>query len=283
MLEQSHSLDDKKSFLLILMSVLSLHILFFFSLHIWHTPTKHPLPQRQKVLVQTIALNTGSKAMANVGLPEISEAVPHATNSEPAAKTEAISPPPKASKKVDKLKKESITATKVKEEKKIAPAKSAQKQPNPEAASQKEPENTRQQELLAKAKETIGKIGTKHDNLAKAAPAQSSTYKQIGSLSAETLTVDGVKGEFSSSEATYVDILVSRLRTMLKLPEYGEVTIALTLNRTGKVEKLLVINAASRRNREYVESEVPTIIFPRFDKQFSNESTYTFTITLSNE
>lgn len=280
MLEQCHSHEDKNYFLFILTSVISLHLLFFSTIYLWETTNKpHPLPNRQKVIVQTISLKEGSTAKVSVGNPETTEFVPQATKSDP-VKMDAPATP--KSKKVDKLKNEPIVIPKTKEVKKVTVTKNAKTEAKPEAAK-KEPENVRQQELLAKAKETIGKIGIKHDNLAKVSTANSPTYKQIGSLTAESITVDGMKGEFSSGEATYVDVLVARLRSMLKLPEYGEVAIALTLNRSGKVEKLSVLNAESRRNRDYVEAQVPTIVFPNFDKQFAKESSYTFTITLSNE
>jgi len=70
---------------------------------------------------------------------------------------------------------------------------------------------------------------------------------------------------------------------LLRLPDYGDVKVNLTLDRTGKVFKISVINAESVANRKYIEKALPEMSFPEFGTNFASAAEYTFAITLSNE
>ena len=67
------------------------------------------------------------------------------------------------------------------------------------------------------------------------------------------------------------------------MPEYGDIKIKLTLNRQGKVTKIIVTSSASVANRQYIEKVLPSLTFPVFGAPFGDAKDYTFTITLSNE
>ena len=81
----------------------------------------------------------------------------------------------------------------------------------------------------------------------------------------------------------YDQILGQRLHQWLRLPEYGEVTIQLTLNRDGTVAKALVVKAESETNRTYIQQQLPHLRFPTFGKQFPGEETHAFLLVLKNE
>lgn len=102
--------------------------------------------------------------------------------------------------------------------------------------------------------------------------AKTSSPKQISTLASEAL----------SFETAYQDQLITFLEQALTLPEKGDVKLSLTLNRAGHVQAVSVKQTTSERNRTYVESTVPTLLLPPFDKQFKGESTHTFSITLTS-
>lgn len=282
MLQQAEEFENPATFRTVIFGVLAIHSLFFFSAYLWEIKSTPPPLLHQKVTVQTVALSPakeGSKAEVIASSAEMIEIVPQETLQQ----EEPIVEPAKPIKKP-------LPKAKAKPEKKLEKPAAKQTKANAVAEAKKEVpakdnEKAKQQALLAKAKESIGKIAKKQDNggqVSKQLTAKLDTsYKKINGLATETIV--GTSGELSSTEVSYVDMLVARLQSMLKLPEYGEVTISLTLHRTGKVEKLSILQSASRRNREYVEKELPNIVFPGFDKLFTKENSYTFILTLSNE
>ena len=74
-----------------------------------------------------------------------------------------------------------------------------------------------------------------------------------------------------------------KLRRLLRLPEFGDVKLKLTLERSGKIANVSVLSAQSSLNRTYIESTLPTLKFSDFGKNFSGQSQYTFVINLTNE
>lgn len=144
---------------------------------------------------------------------------------------------------------------------------------------------TKQRELLAKAQESIGKIpknSGKISAIKNSSTAIAALPSKIQGLHIDTITSDS-GGSLSATELSYRDELASRLKLLLKLPEYGQVKIRLTLERSGKVAKLEIVSAESSANRKYVEKTVPTLTLPAFGNYFSGKSEYTFAITLSND
>lgn len=178
----------------------------------------------------------------------------------------------------NKPKKKSTEVVKPKPEKKAEPAK-PKVDPAAEAAKAK------RRELLADAQKSIAKIDRVHDKLA--ATESSSTAAgiipaQIDTLQVETLATESAD-TLSPREKSYYEELASRLKLLLRLPEFGEVRIKLTLDRSGKFLKVVVMSAESTKNRKYIEKTLPTLTYPSFGNNFNDQSEYTFIIALSNE
>lgn len=74
------------------------------------------------------------------------------------------------------------------------------------------------------------------------------------------------------------DDLVSFLHSSLNLPEFGEVTIQLTIRRNGTVSQIVVKKAESQKNKAYLEQHLPLLQFPLI-----LEKEQTFTLTFCNE
>jgi colicin import membrane protein len=140
----------------------------------------------------------------------------------------------------------------------------------------------KQNALLDKAKQSIAKVKTGYEGKEVAA-VDLSGLKTIEALHIDALPTTGSVSDFSQREVGYIDELVSRLKLSLRLPEYGDVKIKLTLERSGKVAKLEIVKQSSEANKKYVEKKVPALTFPPFGNNFGAEGTYTFLITLSNE
>ena len=81
----------------------------------------------------------------------------------------------------------------------------------------------------------------------------------------------------------YFVLLGQTLKEELELPEYGDVRLELTVQNGGRVLKIRVLQAASEKNRRYLELNLPKVILPPFDKDFKNKQQHTFTLTFCNE
>lgn len=140
-------------------------------------------------------------------------------------------------------------------------------------------------EWIAAAKEKISKIALSSDSIPK---NSSQNLKEIATPSLiENFTTDlafidsgntlGVK------ESAYRDELAKRLRLYLKLPEYGEVKIKLTVDRLGAVIFVKVLSFQSAKNASFIEQNLPKLKMPSFGDNFKGSSNHDFTIVLSNE
>lgn len=140
------------------------------------------------------------------------------------------------------------------------------------------------QEALASL-DSAGSLDSKKSALSKSQGAfKGSSVQAISSLASESLVqIDNGDETLSPRERTYYDELVSRLKLSLKLPEYGEVKLQLTLSRTGNVVKITSIKSKSKKNSSYIEKTIPKLKLPPFGQNFSGEKEHTFKLTLSNE
>lgn len=206
---------------------------------------------------------------------------------------------PEPKKETPKPKKETPKAVK-KETKKPVPKKEvAKEKPKEKKVAQNPPKKTpekpkvnaqadqtkaKQRELLAKAQQSIANIDKTRGKIATAKGSDlllsTALPGRIDSLQVESLPN---AEPLTAREIGYRDELASRLRLLLKLPEHGEVKVKLTLERSGKVAKLVIVNSQSAVNRAYIEKKIPGLSFPAFGSNFEGESQYTFLIALSNE
>lgn len=154
-----------------------------------------------------------------------------------------------------------------------------------EKVKEQESVKAKQRELLAKAQESIAKIDQSRGKIAANKLENTLTShipSPISSLHIDTLSSEEGK-QLNDYEIGYRDELARRLKLQLRLPEHGEVKIKLTLERSGKVLKVIVMSAQSQANRQYIEKTLPALSFPSFGSNFSGIEQYTFLVSLSNE
>lgn len=245
---------------------------------------RHPTPKlSQRLLVKTISLNPKT-----THTPPQPEAKPVEQSIEKIAATKATTPvheevKPTPAKETKPKPPAPAPTTKPKEVKKsekkkeIPPPKVDKIETKKIETKPKTAVNPKKKELLAKAQENIAKIQSTRLN-----PMKNTANLEIPKPKSFEIESPG-ESDLNDREIGYRDELAGRLKLMLRLPEFGEVKIKLTLEKTGRVVKVMVIAAESDLNRKYVEKELPTVSLPPFGNNFSGMSEYTFSITLSNE
>lgn len=86
-----------------------------------------------------------------------------------------------------------------------------------------------------------------------------------------------------AGEQDYTSGLAKALQSMVTLPEYGPVNIQISLDRSGKVTKISVLESESSLNQKTVERILKKAKFPAFGSNFSGEKIHTFDIVLRND
>lgn len=148
----------------------------------------------------------------------------------------------------------------------------------------------------ASKKEAIVKKTVKAKTTKKSVPAQKventllAAAKEALSQLKQTPMLDPVTTLALSEEvptkltaSSYEQDLAQRLHTLVRLPEYGQVTLQLTLNRNGTVEKFEVTSAESQINRDYIQQQLPKLRFVTFGTRYPGEEKHTFLLVLKNE
>ena len=131
--------------------------------------------------------------------------------------------------------------------------------------------------------EQVGKLQARKADSASSVAQLAKAPSQISSLASEQIVSIEADSAYSLREKSYYDELVARLKLALKLPEYGEVKVKLTLTRQGKVTKVQVTSSKSRKNKDYIEKALVHTSFPRFGDNFGSDGEHTFQLNLSNE
>ena len=178
---------------------------------------------------------------------------------------------------------------------KTPPKQSAKTDPQAEAAKAKqaaeakakaesarikaEADKSKRLDLIASAQKSIAKMERSSGTLTSSSTSSAAVPGKIESLAVETFPEGS---SLSEREITYYDELASRLKVLLRLPEYGEVRIKLTLDRSGKFVKVAIVSAESSANKKYIEKTLPTLKYPSFGNNFTGMLEYTFVISLSN-
>jgi colicin import membrane protein len=174
-----------------------------------------------------------------------------------------------------------------KKEKAIIAAKEAEKVRSQEIAALQEASRKNEQALFAKAKENLAKMAETRNPI-NTSPSvkldEAPILRPISQLKIDALPGEfGAGGELSTSEVNYRNEVAGRLKSALRLPDYGAVKIKLTLDRSGKVTQVEVISSESQKNKLYVEKTLLTLLFPNFGTHFKGAAQYTFLVTLNNE
>lgn len=262
-----------------------LSLIFWFS---YNKDVAKPLPPPRKLLVQTVELKV-KKVEEQKDLKVIQEAkdlnVPQEIKE--VKKLKEV----KDKKEIKDTPKEIPPPQKKKEVAKPAEKPPAKPQNIPKPIPKKiepvkdlvaEAAAVKKKKLLAEAQESLKKSTT---NISAGEKTQKSTLAEPPkALSGQTNSIDNSSLKFGMSlNENYSQALVIRLKRLLKLPQYGDVDIQLTLLRSGKVAKFMVVSSQNQANKEHLEKTVPTLTFPSFGNSFAGEESHTFNIKLSNE
>lgn len=232
-----------------------------------------PLASRKAVVVKTVQLTP--KRPVETKIEPIALVEPKIAQ-EPVAKIE-IAPPQKAVPKpivkpLPQKQKKAPPPSPVSKK----PAKPSPPPPPPKQAHAEEETKAKQRNLLSQAKEKMEKINKGSSFVAE---TQVTIPRQIESLHLDSLSIETL----SEKESTYSDELAYRLKLLLKLPKYGDVKLRLTLDRSGNVTKLAILDFQNEENKNYLEKSLLKLKFPAFGTHFPGQEEYTFTLTLSNE
>lgn len=171
---------------------------------------------------------------------------------------------------------------KPKEPPKVVVKKEKAKEKVPEKAKEipkETPKVVSKKEWVALAKEKIGKIEAIADNTS----AKSITTPVLIQNFESELSFADTEAFLSLNEMAYRDELAVRLKLSLKLPEYGEVKVKLTVERSGKIAAIKILEFKSKKNADYIEKHLPRLEMPKFGSNFSGSTTHDFTIIMSNE
>jgi colicin import membrane protein len=165
----------------------------------------------------------------------------------------------------------------------------AERKRQQEIAAAQEALRQKEQALLAKAKENLAKISETRNKIGSSSSSvnleTTALPKELGALQVDALPSEetGSSGERGTKEISYSDEVRYRLKMGLRLPDYGAVEIKLTLDRIGKVVKVETVHSESSKNKAYIESKIPTLVFPSFGQRFQGVAQKTFSYTLQND
>jgi outer membrane biosynthesis protein TonB len=265
---------------IILMAVIFLHFSFLLVMLISPSFAFHK-KERKPLIVKMIVSKTAAKTSINnsVAASKSTPKPAQAPKKQEMPKTQISSKKETAPSKPSAQK----TAPTTKKEPAIAD-KHLGKNKQPLAKKNPPPQNRAKisDSLLQELEESIAKIENKSDKgvTRKIAPVGSKTFAPI------LLQIDIPSVELSDAEdgrSDYTDTLVSHLHQCLSLPDYGEVKIQLSLRQDGTVAKVVVLKTQSEKNKQYLESNLPRLKFPRFDGAYASKRECTFTLTFCNE
>lgn len=230
-------------------------IVWLVSVYSWDPPQPPP----KALVVKTVKLSPPPQLIA---LEESAPLTPPKVEPTPELRPPEVKPTPELKspevKPTPELKPPEVKPSKPLKPKPLPKKPEKKTTPAPAPAPSKppaKPVNSKQIELLAQAKEKLGKT-------------QKGVATTPGKI--ENLQIDSVP------EASYSDELAYRLKQMLKLPKYGEVKVDLTLDKSGNVLKVAIISAQNEENKTYIEKELPKLKLPAFGNNFPGQENHTF-------
>lgn len=150
----------------------------------------------------------------------------------------------------------------------LAPKTSAKKPAPNKKAAPKADENESALQSVANALEELKSLEKKKEPL--------KTLSVPSQIRLET------KGAESKIAQTYGAFLVAYLENSLDLPEYGNVKLELSIDRTGRLLTSQVLSSESDKNSEFLKNRLPELAFPCFNDFQIAENTLTFTVSFRN-
>ncbi|CDR34598.1 hypothetical protein [Criblamydia sequanensis] len=154
--------------------------------------------------------------------------------------------------------------------KKVTPAKKEIPKPATPIAPKKE--TSLKKDKLKEAKERMAKVNSQNsvkNETLNASPER----KALGELNANKISDLKL-----TSALSHKDEVALVLKRELKLPDYGEVEISLTLKSNGQLVKADIVKTKSEVNSLYIKEGVSHLKFPP-SKNETNNVTYLFTLT----
>jgi outer membrane biosynthesis protein TonB len=270
------------------------HALFFLSISYWsyEAATKKGT---KKLLVRTVTLTPHKPSVSTTTIATPIQAPveiepPQATPQE----VKTMEPPQiapqqeaKPAKKIAEPVKKPAKSISTPKPKAVVPKPVERKKPavksSPIPSAKEKEEEAKKSAMIADALSSLAVSKNLQSKRALAASKKetASAPSAIPSLHSESLV--SVEDENGIAANSYSHELSQRLKLLLKLPEYGEVEVKLTLSRKGKVNGVKCIKFKSTKNARYLEKKLPDITFPPFGEHFPNEQEHTFCLHLSNE
>lgn len=219
----------------------------------WETAPPHYTPPKERLIVATVKLAPEKKVKKIAENPSVQPVKKVHQKTKPAPKKIASQKPKSApEKKVSEQSKPSVTKKKDKPLQQKTDSKQEELKGN----------------LIAQARERLNRLGKSSKSIDQA-------------KGVESLKIDSIEG--GAEDQGYYSQLAACLRQNLRLPEFGEVRVHLTIDCMGKAIRVKIVNSQNENNRRYVEKVLPKVGFPPFDKAFKNEKEHTFSITLAND
>lgn len=155
--------------------------------------------------------------------------------------------------------------------KKAPPAKKEIPKPVTPSAPKKEASSFKK-DKLKEAKERMAKVNSQKSE--KNEPLNASPERKVlGELNANKISDLKL-----TSALSHKDEVALVLKRELKLPEYGEVEISLTLKNNGQLVKVEIVKTKSEVNSLYIKEGMSHLKFPP-SKNEANNVTYLFTLT----
>lgn len=152
--------------------------------------------------------------------------------------------------------------------------KSESSKPTPKpSASKPAPANTnnevkKQQSILKQIETNLTAIST--------ATTPSTSKKQIEVPIFSEPQLSDISSEILPEDLTTNEKIILLLQETLQLPEFGEVKVFLSIDRSGRLQSLEVLKAESAKNAEFLKNRLPDLQFPCL-----NEAT-SLTVVFSN-
>jgi len=237
--------------------VLLVHFAAVFMLVLFSSSVfQKPVANKKKVAVTQVFLQPKKNSASEGKIATLQEA-------KKLEKTAISSSQGKVEQKIEKTSKKTAvsekSAEKKENQKKVKPVKSVQeKKQSPKESLVK---TARKEGAKEKAKEKIAEAKQALSSSASFASLPKDAHMPIASLSSASSSFAAESSFGGAATACAEDIVAEKMRTFLTLPEHGSVQIELTLSGQGEIEKIVIAQADSEKNRRYVEKSLKGMQF----------------------
>lgn len=132
----------------------------------------------------------------------------------------------------------------------------------------KKPPKIEKQEKKTSPQNLLNKLEDSIKNLEKTSNVSSQSNLSIP----KQITTLNIDNKEKVNPTGYKELLVEELKNNLNLPDYGEVKVKITINIDGSITNVVIIEAKSKKNQDYLKNTLPQLVFPWFN-QYVKEQT----------